>query len=302
MSPTAGQDVCRAVPVHHERLNRFIDNSAGPAGVMLNLTSPDAFSPPVHPPSVSSALDCQEVERSSHSALSLDAQPSPTTQLDSVPLSIPSHLEDCGRPTAVLESKHKGIDSEAGTSSSQTVLGSVSSRLRTSSDQSTSMPARRRRRDPFPQSSNVTSARSDLAPEAFLSSSDDLPITTSRSSGLLLSQISNLPGVLLARKNAKTQAVKCIPESMSRPPSSRLVPELLPVDQAFIQPDEASPKEDSSPCASGKARKDRRLKDYRISSRPRDSSSPDCFLPPDSGEHVRLRIIAAFTDFDLGSL
>ena len=76
------------------------------------------------------------------------------------------------------------------------------------------------------------------------------------------------------------------------------------MDQAFIQPDEASPKEDSSPCASGKARKDRRLKDYRISSRPRDSSSPGCFIPADSGEHVRLSIIAAFTftDFDLGSL
>ena len=300
MSPTAGQDVCRAVPAHHECLNQF--NSAGPAGVMLGSTSPDTFSPPVHPPSVSSALDCQEVERSSHSALSLDAQPSPTTQLDSVSLSIPTHLEDCGRPMAVIESRHNGMDSKAGTTSSQTVLGSIPSRLRTSADQSTSMRARRRRRDPVRQSSNVTSARSDLAPEAFLPSSDDLPITTSRSSGLPLSQISNLPGVSLARKDAKTQAVKRITESMSRPPSSRLVPELLPMDQAFIQSGEASPNEDNSPCASGKARNGRRLNDYRISSRSRDSSSPGCFLPADSGEHARLRSIAAFTDFDLGSL
>src|SRR6266566_9577291 len=38
-----------------------------------------------------------------------------------LPLSIPAHwhLEDCGRPTAVLGSRHKGIDSEAGTSPSR---------------------------------------------------------------------------------------------------------------------------------------------------------------------------------------
>jgi hypothetical protein len=63
----------------------------------------------------------------------------------------------------------------------------------------------------WPKSSNVTSARSDLAPKAFLSSSD-LPITTSRSSGLPLSQISNLPDVSLACKDAKTQAVKLYPQ------------------------------------------------------------------------------------------
>jgi hypothetical protein len=301
MSPTAGQDVCRAVPAHHERLNRF--STAGPAGVMLSSTS-NTFSPPVHPPSISSALDCQDVQRSSRSVLPLDAQPSRTTQLNSLPLSIPARLEDCGRTTAVLGSRHKGIDTEAGTSSSQTVLGSLPSRLRTSADQGTLMRARRRRRDPVPQSSNVTSARSDLAPEASLLSSDYLPITMSRSSGLPLSQISNLPGVSLARKDAKTLAVKRIPELMSRPPPSRLVPdsELLPVDQPFIQSDEASLDEDDPPCPSGKARKGRRPDDYRISSRPRDTSSPDCFLPGDSGEHVRFSIIAAFTDLDLGSL
>jgi hypothetical protein len=199
-------------------------------------------------------------------------------------------------------SRHKGIDSEAGTSSSRTALGSLPPRLHTSVDQGTSMQAHRRRRDPVPQSSNVTSARSDLAPEAFLSSSDDFPITTSRSNGLPLSQVSNLPDVSLARKDAKTHAVKRIPKSMPRPPSSRLVPELL--DEAIIQSDKASLDEDDPPCASGKARKGRSPNDYRISSRPRDTSSPDCFrvLPGDSGEHVRLRIIAAFTDVDLGSL
>jgi hypothetical protein len=257
---------------------------------MSSWTSPNAFSPPVLPSSVSSALDCQDVQRSSPSALR-------TTQLDLLPLSIPAHLEDCGRPTAVLGSRHKGIDSDAGTSSSRTALRSLPSRLRTSADEGTSMWARRRRRDLVPQSSNVTSARSDKAPEAFLASSDDLPITPSRSCGLPLSQISNLPGVSLARKDAKTQAVMRIPKSMPRPPPSRLVPELL--DQAFIELDEDDP-----PCASGKAPKGGRPNDYRLSSRPRDTSSlvSDCFLPDDSGERVRLRIIAAFTDLDLGSL
>ncbi|KAF8502928.1 hypothetical protein F5888DRAFT_1125714 [Russula emetica] len=199
-------------------------------------------------------------------------------------------------------SRHKGIGSEAGTSSSRTALGSLPSRLHTSVDQGTSMRARRRRRDPVPQSGNVTSARSDLAPEAFLSSSDDFPVTTSRSNGLPLSQVSNLPDVSLARKDAKTQAVKRIPKSMPRPPPSRLVPELL--DQAIIQSDKAFLDEDDPPCASGKARKGRSPNDYRISSRPRDTLSPDCFrvLSGDSGEHVRLRIIATFTDLDLGSL
>ncbi|KAF8502909.1 hypothetical protein F5888DRAFT_1123964 [Russula emetica] len=269
-SPTAGRDVCRAVPAHRERLKAF--STAGPAGVISSWTSPNAFSPPVHPPSVSSTL-----QRSSPSVLPPDTQPSRTMQLDSLPLSIPAHLEDCGRPTgtAVLGSRHKGIDSEAGTSSSRTALGSLPSRLRTSAAQGTSMRARRRRRDPVPQSSNATSARSDLAPEASLSSSDDFPIATSRSSGLPLSQVSNFPDVSLARKDAKTQAVKRIPKSMPQPPPSRLVPELL--DKSFIRSDKASLDEDDPPCASGKARKCRSPKDYRISSRPRDTSSPDCF-------------------------
>jgi hypothetical protein len=215
-------------------------------------------------------------------------------------LSIPAHLEDRGRPTAVLGSGRKGIDLKAGTSSSRTALGSLPSRLRTSADQSTSMLPRRRRRDPVPQSSNVTRAQSDLALEAFLSSSDDLPITTFRNGGLPLSQISNLPGVTLARKGAKTQAVKRIPKSMPRSPLSRLAPESL--DQAFVQSDEASLDEDDPPCASGKARKGCRPNDGRISSRTRDTSSPDCFLPGESGKHVRLRIIAALTDLDPCSL
>jgi len=252
MSPTAGQEVCRAVPAHNEHLNWFA--TAGPAGAMSSWTLPNTFSPPAHPQSVSS-----------------------------LPLSIPAHLKDRGRPTAVLGSRHKVIDSEAGSSSSRTA-----SRLRTSADQGTSMRARHRRRDPVPRSSNVTTARSELASVAFLSSSDDFP-TTSRSSGLPLSQISNLP-MSLARKDAKTQAVTRIPKLMRRPPPSRLVPELL--DQTFIQSDEASLDEDDPPCASGKARirKGRRPNDYRISSSPRDTSSPDCFLlePGDSGERVRL--------------
>jgi hypothetical protein len=291
MSPRAGRDVCRAVPAHHGRLNPF--STAGPAGVMSSWTSPNTFSPPVLPSSVSSVLDCQDVQRSSPSVSLLDAQPSRTTQLDSLPLSISAHLEDRGRPTAVLGSRHKGIDSEAGTSSSRTALRSLPSRLRTSADQGTSMRARRRQRDSGPQSN----ARSDKAPEAFLSSSDDIPITMSRGSGLPLSQFFNLPDVSLARKDAKTQAVKRISKSMARPAPSRLVPDLL--DQAFVQSDEASLDEDDPPCASGKAPKGNRPNDCRISSRPRDTLSPDCFLP---GEHVRLRITAAFTDLDLGSL
>ena len=189
----------------------------------------------------------------------VDAQPSQTTQLYSLLLSIPAHLEDCGKSTAVLRSRHEGINSEAGTSSSRTALGSLpsGSGLGGSVDRGTSMRARRRRRDPVPQSSLVTSVRSKLAP-------DDFPITTSRSSGLLLSQISNLPDASLSRQGAKTQDVKRITKSMPRPMPSRLVTEL--VDQAFIQ------------------------------------SGPDCFLPGDSGERVRLRIIAAFADLDLGSL
>jgi hypothetical protein len=250
-----------------------------------------------------STLDFQDARRpspASPSVLLLEAQPSRTTQLDSLPLSIPAHLEDCGRPTAVLESRHKGIDLEAGTSSGRTALESRSSRLRTSVDQVTSMRACRRPRVPVPQSSKVASARSDLAPETFFSSSDDFPITTRRSSGLPLSQVSNLPDVSLVRKDAKTQAVKRIPKLMPRPPLSRLVPELQ--DQAFIHSDIASLDEDDPPCASGKVRKGRRTNDYRISSRPHDTSRPDCSFPGDSGEHVRLRIIAALTDVDIGSL
>ena len=123
----------------------------------------------------------------------------------------------------MLDSRHKGIDSEAGNSSSRTALGSLQSRLRISADQSTSMRTRRRRRD---------HARSGLTPEA------DFPITTSRSSGVPLSQISNLPDVSLARKDAKTQAVKYNHKSMPRPSLRRLVPELL--GQALIQLGEVS--------------------------------------------------------------
>jgi hypothetical protein len=165
-------------------------------------------------------------------------------------------------------------------------------------DQGTSMQARRRRRDLVPQSSNgnVTSARSDLVLKAFLSSSDDSPITMSRSSRLPLSQISNRADVSLARKDAKTQAVKRIPKLIPRPPP-RLVPELQ--DHAFFLSDEAFLDKDDPPCASGKARKGGRPNDYRISSRPRDTPSPDCSLPGDSGKHVRFRMIAAFTDLTL---
>jgi hypothetical protein len=46
--------------------------------------------------------------------------------------------------------------------------------------------------------------------EAFLSSSDDFPISTSCSNGLPLSQSSNLADVSLACKDAKMQAVKHI--------------------------------------------------------------------------------------------
>ena len=301
MPPTErkSQDGCRAVPAHRERLNPF--STAGPAGVASSRTLPNTISLPVHPSSVSSALDCRDVQVSSHSVLLLDAQPSRTTQLDSLPLSIPANLEDCGRPTTVLGSRCKDIDSETGASSSRIALGSVLPRLRTSVDRRTSMQARRRRRrDPVPQSDNVTSARSDLAQETLLSSSDDFPITTSRSSGQPLSQISNLHDVSLARKDAKTQAVKRIPKSMPQLPPSRLVPELL--DEAFIQSDGAYLDEYDPPCASGKAQKGRRPNDYRISSCPRDTSSPDCFLPGDSGERARLKIIATFTDLDPGSL
>ncbi|KAI0274010.1 hypothetical protein BGY98DRAFT_997080, partial [Russula aff. rugulosa BPL654] len=273
MSPTERDfsrrslDVCRAVPTRHKRLNLF--SIAGPVGVMSSSTSRNTFSPQVQHQSVSSALDCQDVQRSPPSVSLLDAQASQTTQLDSFPLSISTHLEDCGRPTAVLgSSRQKGIGSEVGTSSSRTALRSLPSRFCTSADQGTSMRARRRQRDPVPQSSTVTSARSDLAAKTF---SDDLPITTSRSRGVPLSYIPNLH-VSSARKDAKTQAVKRIPKSIPRPPPSRLVPEFL--DQTFIQSDEASLDEDDPPCASSP--------NYRVSSRPRNTPSPDCFLPGDS--------------------
>jgi hypothetical protein len=104
-----------------------------------------------------------------------------------------------------------------------------------------------------------SSARPDLAPEAFLSSSDDFLITTPCSSGPPLSQIYNLPDASLAREDAKTQAVKHIPKSMPRLLRSRLVPELL--DQALTQSDEASLDKDDPPCAPGKVRKGRRPND-----------------------------------------
>ena len=298
MSPTERDnsrrslDVCRAVPTHHKRLNLF--SIAGPVGVMSSSISRNTFSSQVNHQSVSSALDCQDVQRSPPSTSLLDAQASQTTQLDSFPLSIPTHLEDCGRPTAVLgSSRQKGIGSEVGTSSSRTALRSLPSRFCTSAVQGTSMRARRRQRDPVPQSSTVTSTRSDLAAKTF---SDDLPITTSRSRGVPLSYIPNLHDVSSARKDAKTQAVKRIPKSIPRPPPSRLVPEFL--DQTFIQSDEASLDEDDPPCASGMAQKGH-SPNYRVSSRPRNTPSPDCFLPGDSGERVRLRIIAAFADIIL---
>ena len=148
------------------------------------------------------------------------------------------------------------------------------------------MRARRRRRD---------HARSGLTPEA------EFSITTSRSSGVPLSQISNLPGVSLARKDAKTQAVKHNHKSMPRPSPPRLAPVLL--DQGFIQPGEVSLDGDYRPCASRKARKGRRPNDHHISSRPRDTSSPDCFLPRDTCECIRLRIITFFFVYiDYGSL
>jgi hypothetical protein len=267
MSPTErhsscrSQDTCRAAPAHDERLD-----PSSTAGVMSSWTSTDTFSLQVHLPSDSSALGFQDVQRS---LSSVDALPSQTTPLDSLPSPIPAHLEDRGRPTAVIgSSNNKGIDSEAGTSSSRTALGSLPSGLGNSVDQGTSIGARRRRRDPVRQSSNVT--RSDLAPEVLLpsSESDDLHITTSHGSGLLLSQISNLLHVSLARKDAKTQAPKSIP----RPPPSRLVPESP--DQVFILSYEASLVEGDPPwCASG-----------------------------NSGERVRSVIVAAFADLDFGSL
>jgi hypothetical protein len=293
------------MPSHHVRLEQF--STSGTTGVISSSTSPNPLSesPPVHPPNISSALDCHGVKRTGPSVLLLDAQSSRTTQLGSLSLSIPAHLEDCGRPTVALGSRQKGIDSdsEAGTSSSRTAaLESLASRFCTSADQGTSMRARRRRRDSVLKSSSITSARSDLSPEAILSSSDDFPISTFRSSGLPLSHTSNLTDVSLARKGAKTQAVKRIPKSIPGPPRSRLVSESL--DQALIQLESGEEflYEDNPPCASGKAQKGRRSNDYRISSRLRDISSPDCFLRGDSGECVRLRIIAGFTDLDLGSL
>ena len=224
------------MPSHHVRLEQF--STSGTTGVISSSTSPNPLSesPPVHPPNISSALDCHDVQRSGPSVLLLDAQPSRAMQLGSLPSSTPAHLEDCGRPTAALGSRHKSIDSdlEAGTSSSRTALGSLASRFCTSesADQGTSMRARRRRRDPVPKASNIPSARSDLSPEAILSSSNDFPISTFRSSGLPPSHTSNLTDVSLVRKDAKTQAVKRIPKSIPGPPRSRLVSESL--DQSLI--------------------------------------------------------------------
>ena len=244
------QDDYRAVPTHHES-----SNPAGPAGVTSSWISSNPSSPVVHVHPLPGASSTPP------SILPVDAQSKGRTmQLDSLPLSIPAHLEACGKPTAVLGSRHKGIDSVAGTLSSRTALGS-----RTSADQRTSMRAPRRLRDPPPRSSNVISTRSD---------------TTSLSSGLPLPQISNLPDVSLTRKDAKTQTVKRVPKWTQRPLPSRLVPELL--DQASIQSDGTSLVEDDPPGASGKARKGHRHIDYRVSSRPRNTSNPDCCLPGDS--------------------
>ena len=156
------------------------------------------------------------------------------------------------------------------------------------------MRARRRRQsDPVPQSSTVANARSNLAAETF---SAGLPITTSRSSGLPLSHTSNFGDVSSAREDVKTKAVTCIPKSIPRPPLSHLVQELL--DQAFIQPDEASLDEDDLPCASGATQKGRRANDFRSFS-PRSTWSPDRLLSGNSGERVKLVIITAFTDIGI---
>src|SRR5260370_3434369 len=68
-----------------------------------------------------------------------------------------------------------------------------------------------------------------------------------------LSQLSNLPGVSSARKDAKMQAVKHMIKSTPQPPSSPLVPELL--DQAFIPLDETPFVTDDPPIASVKKAK-----------------------------------------------
>ena len=139
------QGVCHAMPTYHERFNPF--GTAGPTGVMSSWATPNISSPP-DPPSVSSGRDCQDVQGSSPSVILLNAQPGRTTQLDSLTLSIPAHLDDCGSPTAVLGSRQKDTDSKAGSSPCLTTLETLPSRLPTSADQNTSMRAPRRRRDP----------------------------------------------------------------------------------------------------------------------------------------------------------
>ena len=150
---------------------------------MSSWASPTTFSPPVHPPTVSSALDCQDVQRSPPSVILLDAQPSRTTQLDSSLCRFPptgtSRIVAGPRRCLVLGTRVLIRRLAPHLVGLHGALGSLPL-YSTSADQVTSMQARRRQR-------NVTSARSDLAPETFLSSSDDFPITTSRSSGLPLS-------------------------------------------------------------------------------------------------------------------
>ena len=135
--------------------------------VYIDWTSPNTFSPPVHPQNISSALDFQDVQRSPPSAILLDAHSSQTTQLDSIP-----YLCRLLAPSKIVTGPRRCLGSSllstrvltrrlacAGTSSSRTALGHLPSRLRTSADRGISMRARRRR-DPVPQSSNATSARS----------------------------------------------------------------------------------------------------------------------------------------------
>jgi hypothetical protein len=106
-------------------------------------------------------------------------RPANAARFNSLPLSILAPLEDHGEPTVVLGPSllSTRISTRrlacAGTSSSRIALGSL--------------PCR------------ATSARSDLAPKSFLLFSDDFLITTSRSSGLPLSQISSRERLLPQR-------------------------------------------------------------------------------------------------------
>jgi hypothetical protein len=130
------------------------------------------------------------------------------------------------------------------------------------------MRARRCQRDHVPRSSNVTGARSDVAPEAFLSSSDDFPITTSRSRGLPLTKISNLSDVQ-GRKDSGCSAYPQIDDSTT-------------ANRVSVSPGVVGP----SVYSAGRSVSRRRLSSVRPwksterppsqrLSRPGDTSSPD---------------------------